>query len=206
MTTTLSHGTNIDQRLEDCTSTATTLRTHRTGVFPNHPIARVYSVDSVAQMSTKDLGNQIRSYYLSLPLLASVGMLPLPQPDLITVKEQSEELSFDDIAVHNLPTLLAQRGKRCIHRQSSVKPEESLSNFRESLSEKLLSSTLKTQEFEIEENSDSQEIEPFWRDVFTLPSSTEIIFSKKIEVDIEELPPWEPHIEIDSYRLEDDDE
>lgn len=59
---------------------------------------------------------------------------------------------------------------------------------------------------EIDDDLETDEIEPFWRGVFALPSSEEVLFSQTIEVKVDELPSWEPYITIDSYRLEDDDE
>ncbi len=45
-----------------------------------------------------------------------------------------------------------------------------------------------------------------WRDVFPLSHSSRVIFSEDIEVDVDKLPRWKPHITIDLDRLEYDDE
>jgi hypothetical protein len=57
-----------------------------------------------------------------------------------------------------------------------------------------------------ESESESDEIEPFWRGVFALPSSSEVLFSKRIQIKLDELPSWEPYIAIDSYRFDGENE
>jgi hypothetical protein len=43
-----------------------------------------------------------------------------------------------------------------------------------------------------------------WRGVFTLPSERKVLFT--MDVDLTNLPRWEPHIYIDPRWCEDDDE
>lgn len=47
--------------------------------------------------------------------------------------------------------------------------------------------------------------EPFWRNIVILSHQPEVIFSKDIEVKVDELPAWKPRVVIDTYRLEDDE-
>jgi hypothetical protein len=48
--------------------------------------------------------------------------------------------------------------------------------------------------------------EAFWKGTFALPSNSNVLFSRKIEVKVNDLPSWEPFISVDSDRLEDDDD
>lgn len=50
------------------------------------------------------------------------------------------------------------------------------------------------------------EEEPIWRGIFPLSKSSEVLFEKDVEYQLDKLPSWKPHIVIDSYRLEDDEE
>jgi len=53
---------------------------------------------------------------------------------------------------------------------------------------------------------ETDEEEPIWRSVFTLSRSPKVLFSKEINLKVDKLPTWKPHIVIDSYCLEDEDE
>jgi hypothetical protein len=54
-------------------------------------------------------------------------------------------------------------------------------------------------------NSTLSDEEPFWRGIFVPSHQPEVIFSKKIEVKVDELATWKPNIVIDADRLEDDE-
>ena len=202
MVVTQSRSIQIDNASEESTSTITTLDAQ---AFPSYPVARVHSVASGARMSAQE-PDRVRSYYARPSYLASMTGLFLYQPELITIEEQHEELSPDDIAVYRLPNALTQRARRDLHFPSHMAFPKALSTSIKSISERLSGLRIKAQELEIEDASDTEDIEPFWRDTFAFPSSSELIFSQKIEVDIDKLPPWKPHIEIDNDRLEDDEE
>ncbi|NET60302.1 MAG: hypothetical protein F6K47_30415 [Symploca sp. SIO2E6] len=49
----------------------------------------------------------------------------------------------------------------------------------------------KIQDFETDEE------EPIWRGVFTISHSTKVLFSKEIDLKVDKLPTWKPHIVID---------
>ena len=64
----------------------------------------------------------------------------------------------------------------------------------------------KQQEIKVNKESESDEIEPFWRGVFVVPHHPKILFSQEIELKPDKPSTWKPNVVIDISRLEDDDE
>jgi hypothetical protein len=66
----------------------------------------------------------------------------------------------------------------------------------------------KQQEIKVnkESESESDEIEPFWRGVFVVPHHPKILFSQEMELKPNKPSTWKRHVVIDISRLEDDDE
>lgn len=196
----------LERDREEFATVSTTFNKRDFKKFPSRPIAVVRSVRSVAQTSDKDFSAEAKSYYLS-PSFSGFERIFLPsQPyEIRTIEEQSEEQLSDDIAVHELVRSIAGQRVRFVQPLSNVRHGRFLAPSNP-LATGLPRSPSRDQKLEIDADFETDEEEPFWRGVFALPSSTEVIFSKKIEVKVDELPSWEPHIVIDSYRLEDDDE
>lgn len=51
-----------------------------------------------------------------------------------------------------------------------------------------------------------KKLKPIWRGIFPSSRNAKVLFSKDVEVKVDELPAWKFHIIIDRYRLEDDGE
>jgi hypothetical protein len=173
-------------------ATASIALTNQRKKFYCHPVAEVRSLHSIAQTSANYSSTEISRYYLPAHLQSSADSPLSPYPyQFRAVTEQIDETEADDIAVHNLSGVkLGKFLPPSINYQSTVLPH---------LQSKL-------QELEKDGELLTDEEESFWRGVFALPSSTNILFSKKMKVNVDELPAWEPHVVIDSYRLEDYDE
>lgn len=207
MTAILSQSEVCEQAQEEFSTVSTTLNNLAAQKFSNRPIAIVRSVRSIAQTAAKDIDTNARSYYISPRLTDFVSIFLPPQPyELRTIEDQSKELRSDDIAVHALTHSIVRQNVSFVQPLSSLKRGRFLTSSSKSLPKGLPRSQSKHQNPESIVDWETDEEDPFWRGIFALPSSTEVLFSKKIEIKIDELPSWEPHIVIDSYRLEDDDE
>lgn len=182
----------------ELTTVSTTLINPEVKKFPGRPIAVVRPVSSVAQTSAKDLSTEARNYYFSQSL---GSMLLPPRPyQLRAIDEQPEELRADDIAVYALARSITRKNIGFTQASTRVKPGKFLSSVISCLPVNFPQSPSKPQDSELAEE------EPIWRGIFPLSHSTKVLFSKDVEVKVDELPAWKPHVVIDSYRLEDDDE
>lgn len=187
MATILSQPVTLEQEQEEFATVSTILNNRAGQKFPGRPIAIVRSVHSIAQTSAKDVDTDVKSYYLSPRLTGFASIFLPPKPyELKTIGDQSKELRSDDIAVHDLI--------------SSVRRGRFLSPLVLSFSTHLPQPQSKLQDSELGEEQSS------WRGIFPLLHSTKILFSKDVEIKVDELPAWKPNVVIDSYRLEDDDE
>lgn len=184
------------QEQEEFATVSTTLISRENTKFNRRPFPKVRSVPFVAKTSDQKLDTKTKNYYPYIPSKIAREFLPPHPYKLISLEEESTEGISDDIIVHELPRSI--RGKKVSFIQSSSSiPSTAIPRSQSKHQE---------QDNEIDDDLEIDEVEPFWRGVFALPSSNEVIFSKRIEVKIDELPSWEPYITIDSYRLEDDDE
>ncbi|MEA5418860.1 hypothetical protein VB712_06440 [Spirulina sp. CCNP1310] len=191
----------FEQEQEKYASVATTLNNRTAQKFSNRPIAIVRSVGSIAQTSAKNVDTGVESYYLlPRPINFSSVSLP-PQPyEIRTIEDQSYELRLDDIAVHELTRSITRRDVDVVQSLSNLKRKKFLPS-----ANSLVTSLPHSQCFKTSTDWELEEDEPFWRGVFALPSSAEVLFSERIEVEVDKLPSWEPHIVIDNYRLEEDE-
>jgi hypothetical protein len=193
MTAILLERTVIKRENEEFATASIALTNQERKKFYCRPVAEFRSLPSITQTSANYSSAEVSRYYLPAHLqgLADSPLSPPYPYQFRSVTEQIEETEADDIAVHNLSGIkLGKFLPPSTNHQSTVLPH---------LQSKL-------QELEKDGEPPTDEEESFWRGVFALPSSTNILFSKKIEVNVDELPAWEPHVVIDSYRLEDDDE
>lgn len=207
MTATLSQSEVFEQEQEEFAIVSTTFNNRTAQKFPSRPIAIVRSIRSIAQTSVKDIDTDAKSYYISSRLIDFANIFLPPQPyELRAIEDQYKEFRSDDIAVHSLTHSILRQNVSFVQLLSNSKRGRFLTSSSNSLPKGLPRSQSKHQNLETIVDSEMDEEVPFWRGVFALPSSTDVIFSKRIEVKINELPSWEPHIVIDSYRFEDDDE
>lgn len=182
----------------ELTTVSTTLINPEVKKFPGRPIAVVRSVSSVAQTSAKELSTKARNYYLSQSL-GSMFLLTRPY-QLRTIDEQPEELRSDDIAVYALARSITGQNIGFTQASTRVKLGKFLSSVIGYLPVNFPQSPSKLEDSELAEE------EPIWRGIFPLSHSTKVLFSKDLEVKVDELPAWKPRVVIDRYRLEDDDE
>lgn len=217
MTTILSTSKMLDQEQQTVTTLSETSCNQARRKFSGRPLAIVRTIGSVVQTSTVDhsavspclesVDTQTRSYYLSPRLAGSEEIFLPPQPyELRAASAQFEEgnSSSGDIAVHKMTQALASRSVGIVQLPSN----SSFGRFLASPSSSSIGLPRlrpKSQETDIDVSSKLDE-ESYWRGVFALPSSDEIFSSRTVEIKVDELPSWEPHISIDSYRFEDDDE
>ncbi len=210
MTTILLQSEALEQNQEEFATTSTSFSSQKGQKFPNPPVALVRLVRSIAQISDRDLSTDAESYYLSS---SSSGLekIFLP-PQLRVIEEQPKERRADDIAVHSLAlskqsvdiavTFLVQPKQPFspIQRLGRLNRKRFLTSSINCLPTQLPQSYSRRQDAEFIEQ------EPIWRGVFPISPNTKKIFSENIEVRVDELSAWKPHIVIDSYRLEEDDD
>jgi hypothetical protein len=206
MAITLSESGTLNQEQEEFTTVSTTFNYQVGRKFPVRPVAITHP-ESIVQTSAKASQMDVRKYYISPRLTGSLQIvLPIQPYELGTVDEQLEVISSDNIAIHNLARSLTELAFRFVQ----VLPSMKYGKFQNPLvrvdSSDFPQAQPRFTDLEIEDADLTEDEEPLCRGVFTLPSSTDVLFSKNIEVAIGDLPSWEPHIIIDSYRLEDDDE
>ncbi|MGB7709099.1 MAG: hypothetical protein WBL95_06085 [Microcoleus sp.] len=208
MTTILSQAEPLYQEQEEFAIVATTFKKREGQKFPSsRPIAPVRSVHSLRQTSTKDIASSANSYYLSPHLTGSVTVFLMPQPyELRTIDEQSEKLSSDDIAVHELARYIVGQNVGFVQTLASARRGKFLTPSTNPPSKSVPRSQPKFQKLEADADLEADEEEPFWRGVFVVPHQPKVLFRKEVEVKTNKLPTWKPNIIIDSYRLEDDDE
>jgi hypothetical protein len=117
------------------------------------------------------------------------------------IEEPTEEFDVDDIPIHTLAQPISGQNVAFVQASSGkVRRGKFLTPSTDFLSKNLPRSQDQLQDVELSEEK------PFWGDVFALSHKPQVLFSKDIEVKVNELPDWKPHIVIDSYFLEDDDE
>jgi hypothetical protein len=201
MTAIVSQFEELERNHGELETTSTTLINRKGRKFPGRPIAVVSSVHSIAQTSVKNLSTGAKSYYLPQRLQSLVSMsLTHCLYQLRTIEEQPEEFDADDIAVHTLARPISGQNIGFVQASARVKCGKFLTFPTSYLLTNLPRSQSKLQDFDLGEE------EPIWRGVFPRSHSTKVLFSKEIDIKVDELPPWKPHVVIDSYRLEDDDE
>ena len=207
MLTMLSPSKIIHREPEQSATVSTTFNKRTQQKFTSRPFAMVRSLRSMAQSSNKDINSDANIYYIC-PTVAGVESIFLPDIpyEFRIIDEQSEELASDDIAVHNLSRSISRPSVDFVAPSSHLKRGRFV-EFSNSSETGLPRSSSRYHNIEIiDADFETDKEEPFWRGVFPLPSSSEVIFSQKVSVKLDELPSWEPHIVIDSYRLEDDDD
>lgn len=169
--------------------------------FPAHPIAVVSPVRSGAQTSVKYLNTGAKSYYLPQRIQSLANMLLTSYSyQFRTIEELTEELDADDIAIHSLAHPISGQNVSFVQASVRVRRGKFLTHSIDLLSKNLPRSQTQIQDFELSEE------QPFWGEVFAVSHKPQVLFSKDIEVKVNELADWKPHIVIDSYFLEDDDE
>ncbi|NEP14222.1 MAG: hypothetical protein F6K14_29315 [Symploca sp. SIO2C1] len=191
----------LEQNQAEFETILTTLINREGRKFPGAPITVVTPVHSIAQTSVKHFSSRAKSYYLPQRLqnLASMPVKPY-QYQLRTIEEPSEEFNADDIAVHTLARRIARQNVGFVQVSAKGRCGKFLTSPTSDLLTSLPHSPSKLHDFEADED------EPVWRGVFPCSRTTKVLFSKEIDIKVDELPAWKPHIVIDSYRLEDDDE
>ncbi|MEQ9369400.1 MAG: hypothetical protein RIG63_10275 [Coleofasciculus chthonoplastes F3-SA18-01] len=208
MTSIVSQFEELDQNQGELDTTATTLINQEVKKFPVRPIAVVSSVRSIAQTWVKPINTGVgaKRYYLPqrFQSLASRSLTPYPY-QVRTIEDQLEEFDTNDIAVHTLAQPTSRQNIGFVQASARVKDGKFLTPPIGYSSTNVPRSQSKLQEIEADQLETDEE-EPFWRGIFALPRSSDVLFSKKIELKVDELPAWKPHVVIDSYRLEDDDE
>ncbi|MEZ2320745.1 MAG: hypothetical protein ACBR15_17275 [Microcoleus sp.] len=208
MTTTLPQTEALYQQQEDFAIVATTFKKREGQKFPSsRPIAPVRSVRSVAQTSAKDINTDAKSYYISPRLTGGASVFLMPQPyEVRTIDEQSEKLSSDDIAVHELARYIVGQNVGFVQILARARRGKFLTPSTNPPSKSVPRSQPKFQKLEADAGLEADEEEPFWRGVFVVPHQHKVLFRKEIEVKTNKLSSGKPNIIIDSYRLEDDDE
>lgn len=192
MRTILSSSEMLDQEQEEFTTVSTTVNQQLGQKYPGRPIAIVRSVSSIAQTSSQDINSDANIYYLCSPM-AGVESRFLPERpyEFRAIDERSEELASDDIAVHSLSHSISGKSVDFVAPSSNLKHGEFLAS--------------KYQSSEAAADIEMEE-EPCWRGTFVVQHQPKILFSKEIEIASNKLPTWKPHVVIDTYRLEDDNE
>jgi hypothetical protein len=201
MTAIVSQFEELERNHGELETTSTTLINRKARKFPGRPIAVVSSVHSIAQTSVKNLSTGAKSYYLPQGLQSLVSMSLMPcLYQLRTIEEQPEKFDADDIAVHTLARPISGQNIGFVQASARVSRGKFLTPSTQLLSKNLPRSQNQLQDVELYEEK------PFWGDVFTVSHKPQVLFSKDIEVKVNDLPDWKPHIVIDSYFFEDDDE
>ncbi|MEQ8756732.1 MAG: hypothetical protein RID09_24880 [Coleofasciculus sp. G1-WW12-02] len=184
-------------------SVSTTLINQEGKKIPGRPIAVVSSVPSIAPTWVKPISTTTaaKSYYLPQRFQRLAGRSLTPYPyQLRTIEEQPEDFDGDDIVVHTLAQPTSGHNIDFVQTSTRVRCGKLLAYPKHYLATSIPRAKSKVQDLDLGEE------EPIWRGIFPLSRSTKVLCSKEIDVKVDELPAWKPHVVIDSYRLEDDDE
>jgi hypothetical protein len=200
MTAIVSQFEELERNQGELVTTSTTLINRKGRKFPGRPIAVVSPVHSMAQTSVKYLSTGAKSYYLPQRIQRLVSMSLTPCPYQLRTIEEPEEFDADDIAVYTLARPISGQNIGFVQASARVSRGKFLTPSTQFLSKNLPRSQNQVQDVELYEEK------PFWGDVFTVSYKPQVLFSKDIEVKVNDLPDWKPHIVIDSYFFEDNDE
>ncbi|MDY7014015.1 MAG: hypothetical protein SVX43_10545 [Cyanobacteriota bacterium] len=204
MTTTetvIPFNNKIEQNQEEFSTSTTSSINPRSNDFSGKPFVEVRPIRSVAQISGKSANTAPKNYYLpSYSLNRWNSSLPSKPYQFRTLDEESQEIYTDNIEVGVL-------AKSVVGQNISFIPDsaqEKWGKFPPFLKSSP-SKNIPRPRFDFRATGLNED-EQIWRGTFPLSHRAKILFSEEIEVKIDELPAWKPHIVIDSYRLEDDDE